>query len=81
MAAPCAIPMEDGPSRSSAPRNSASPDLIDPNRALREATRLEYSNIQDLLDDKGRLKPAKDSPPWIAAARNVCREGERLPRG
>lgn len=43
-------------------------DLIDPNRALREAARLAYSDIRELYDDHGRLKPMKDWPDGIAAA-------------
>ena len=43
-------------------------DLIDPDRALREAAALAYSNLQDLLDDQGQLLPAKDWPRWAAAA-------------
>ena len=43
-------------------------DLIDPNRALREAARLSYSDVRELFDDTGRLKPMKDWPDGIAAA-------------
>ena len=43
-------------------------DLIDPDRALREAAALAYSNLQDLLDEQGQLLPAKDWPRWAAAA-------------
>ncbi len=43
-------------------------DLIDPDRALREAARLAYSDIRQLYDEKGRLKPMKDWPDDLAAA-------------
>ena len=43
-------------------------DLIDPDRALREAARLSYSDIRELFDDTGQLKPMKDWPDHIAAA-------------
>ena len=43
-------------------------DLIDPDRALREAAKLAYSNIQDLLDEKGNVRPIKDWPRELAAA-------------
>jgi hypothetical protein len=43
-------------------------DLIDPDRALREAAKLAYSNIQDLLDEEGKVRPIKDWPRELAAA-------------
>jgi len=43
-------------------------DLIDPDRALREAAALAYSDIRELYDDKNRLLPIKDWPPHLAAA-------------
>ena len=43
-------------------------DLIDPDRALREAARLAYSDVRELFDEQGRLKPIKDLPDHIAAA-------------
>lgn len=43
-------------------------DLIDPDRALREAARLAYSDVRELYDDQGRLKPMKDWPDDLAAA-------------
>lgn len=43
-------------------------DLIDPDRALREAARLAYSDIREVYDNKGRLKPMKDWPDALAAA-------------
>jgi len=43
-------------------------DLIDPDRALREAARLAYSDVRDLYDDAGKLKPMKDWPDDLAAA-------------
>ena len=43
-------------------------DLIDPDRALREAAMLAYSNIQDVLDDDGNIRPIKDWPRELAAA-------------
>lgn len=43
-------------------------DLIDPDRALREAARLAYADIRQLYDDQGRLKPIKDWPDDLAAA-------------
>jgi len=43
-------------------------DLIDPDRALREAAKLAYSNIQDLLDEEGQVRPMKEWPRELAAA-------------
>jgi hypothetical protein len=43
-------------------------DLIDPDRALREAAKLAYSNIQDLLDEHGNVRPIKEWPRELAAA-------------
>lgn len=43
-------------------------DLIDPDRALREAARLAYADIRQLYDPQGRLKPIKDWPDDLAAA-------------
>ena len=43
-------------------------DLIDPDRALREAARLAYSDVRMLFDEEGRLKPVKDWPDELAAA-------------
>jgi len=43
-------------------------DLIDPDRALREAARLAYSDVRELYTDKGQLKPMKDWPDDLAAA-------------
>ena len=43
-------------------------DLIDPDRALREAAKLAYSNIQDVLDDNGNVRPIKEWPRELAAA-------------
>lgn len=43
-------------------------DAIDPNRVLREVGRLAYSNVQDLYDDDGRLRPVKEWPEDIARA-------------
>lgn len=43
-------------------------DLIDPDRALREATRLAYSDIRGLFNETGQLKPMKEWPDGLAAA-------------
>ena len=43
-------------------------DLIDPDRALREAARLAYSDIRELFDMQGNLRPITDWPPELAAA-------------
>jgi hypothetical protein len=44
-------------------------DLIDPDRALREAARLAYSDVRELVDpDTGRLRPMKDWSEHVAAA-------------
>ena len=43
-------------------------DLIDPDRALREAARLAYSDPRELFDPEGKLKPVKDWPDELAAA-------------
>src|SRR3990167_1090139 len=43
-------------------------DLIDPDRVLREAARLAYSDVRELIGPDGNLKPVKDWPDHIAAA-------------
>lgn len=43
-------------------------DLIDPDRALREAAALAYSDITELYDAEGRLLPMKEWPAHIRAA-------------
>ena len=43
-------------------------DAIDPNRVLREAGRLAYSNLQDLYDESGKLLPIKQWPEDAAHA-------------
>src|SRR3972149_1048900 len=43
-------------------------DLIDPDRALREAARLAYSDIGDLFGPDGKLLPLKEWPNHIRAA-------------
>lgn len=43
-------------------------DLIDPDRALREAARLAYSDVRELFGPDGKLLPMKDWPDHIAAA-------------
>jgi phage terminase small subunit len=43
-------------------------DAIDPNRVLREAGRLAYSDIRKLYDEQGRLLPIRQWPDDIAAA-------------
>jgi phage terminase small subunit len=43
-------------------------DLIDPDRALREAARLAYSDVRELYTADGKLKPMKDWPDDLAAA-------------
>jgi hypothetical protein len=43
-------------------------DLIDPQRALREAASLAYSNVQEIFDEHGNLLPIKDWPAHLAAA-------------
>jgi len=43
-------------------------DLIDPDRALREAARLAYSDVRGLFDENQKLKPMKDWPEGLAAA-------------
>ena len=43
-------------------------DLIDPDRALREAARLAYSDIGELLDAHGAIKPVRQWPDHIRAA-------------
>lgn len=43
-------------------------DLIDPDRALREAANLAYSDITVLYDEKGHLKPMAEWPPEIRGA-------------
>lgn len=41
-------------------------DAIDPNRVLREAGRLAYSDVRELYDDAGNLLPIKQWPDDIA---------------
>jgi phage terminase small subunit len=43
-------------------------DLIDPDRALREAARLAYSDVRELFDAEGRMKPIHQWPDDLAAA-------------
>lgn len=43
-------------------------DLIDPDRALREAARLAYFDIRELFDASGSLLPVKKWPDHVAAA-------------
>ena len=43
-------------------------DIVDPDRALREAARLAYSDITELLDGEGRLKPIAEWPEDLRAA-------------
>lgn len=43
-------------------------DAIDPNRVLREAGRLAYSDIRALFDDQGNFLPIKEWPDDIARA-------------
>lgn len=43
-------------------------DLIDPDRALREAARLAYSDVRQLFDAEGNLLPVHQLPDHIAAA-------------
>lgn len=43
-------------------------DLIDPDRVLREAARLAYSDVRELFDPHGNLVPVRDWPDHLAAA-------------
>jgi len=43
-------------------------DLIDPDRALREAARLAYSDVRQLFDQQGQLLPVHKWPDGLAAA-------------
>ena len=43
-------------------------DAIDPNRVLREAGRLAYSDIRQLFDDQGNFLPINQWPDDIARA-------------
>lgn len=43
-------------------------DAIDPNRVLREAGRLAYSDIRELFDEAGNFRPIKEWPDDIARA-------------
>jgi len=43
-------------------------DLIDPDRALREAARLAFSDVRQLFDADGRMLAVKDWPDDLAAA-------------
>jgi phage terminase small subunit len=43
-------------------------NMIDPDRVLREAARIAYSDLREVFDDKGRLKPVSSWPDHLAAA-------------
>jgi hypothetical protein len=43
-------------------------DLIDPDRALREAACLAYSDIRAICDTSGRILPIQEWPDHVAAA-------------
>ena len=43
-------------------------DLIDPDRTLREAARLAFSDVRELFDAEGRMLPVKQWPDHLAAA-------------
>lgn len=43
-------------------------DLIDPDRVLREAARLAYSDVRELFDANGNLRPIHEWPDHLAAA-------------
>lgn len=43
-------------------------NLVDPDRVLREAARLAYSDIRELYDEQGKLKPMRQWPDHLAAA-------------
>lgn len=43
-------------------------DLIDPDRALRTAAALAYSDIGDLYDENYRLRPMREWPPALRQA-------------
>jgi phage terminase small subunit len=43
-------------------------DLIDPDRVLREAARLAYSDVTQLYDDNGRFLPMSKWPAHVRSA-------------
>ena len=43
-------------------------DAIDPDNSMREAARLAYSDVRELFDEQGKLKPIKDWPEDMARA-------------
>lgn len=43
-------------------------DLIDPDRALREAASLAYSDLSAFYDEAGEIRPMKDWTPGMRAA-------------
>jgi hypothetical protein len=43
-------------------------DLIDPDRALREVARLAYSDVGELFDEHGNLRPLHELPDHLATA-------------
>lgn len=43
-------------------------EAIDPDRALREAGRIAFSDIRDLFDDSGNFRPIKQWPDDVARA-------------
>jgi hypothetical protein len=56
-------------------------DLIDPDRALREAARIAYSDIRELFDADGRLRPMSEWPPDVAAAVRTLESREDAENG
>lgn len=43
-------------------------DAIDPDRAMRETASIAYSDLREIFDDAGALRPPKDWPAHLAAA-------------
>lgn len=52
-------------------------DLIDPDRALREAASLAYSDLSAYYDEAGEIKPMRD---WTPAMRAAVQSMETLDR-
>lgn len=50
-------------------------DLIDPDRALREAARLAYSDLADYYDASGEIKPMSE---WTPAMRSAVQSLDTL---
>jgi len=49
-------------------KRAALKELLDPDRVLREATVIAYSDLREMFDEKGNLRPIHDLPHHVAAS-------------